>query len=515
MPKPASALEAIAGHVRLASMASLALLSACAAVGPDYVRPAAPVVLHYDPEAEQQLVSGGSAQAIRPGAAVRSAWWTAFGSARLNQVMAEATQGSFDLAAADARIAEAAEAVTAARGGLYPQIDYGADLGGARSPGPRRPFSSAVYALGPRVSYDFDLFGGVRRGVEQQTALAEARTHRFDAAYLALTGQVADQAVRLASTRAQIRAVGTLIAEDRKTLDLVRQAHQTGSVAQVDVALAESQLAQDQTLLPPLAEARETARHALSILAGKAPAEWAPPDFDLADFTLPRELPVELPSELARRRPDILQAEAELHAASAAIGVATGDLFPRLALTGSIAQAASGPGSLAAASATLWSLAAGLTGPAFHGGALKAERRAAIDGYRASLADYRQTVVRALGQVADVLQAIDHDGEAYLSHDHALAAAAVSLRLTRDGYRAGEVGLLQVLDADRAYQRALLGEIRAKTARLLDVAELSVALGGGSLGAFERTRPLRDSASEPGLEASVPRGSAGELEEEP
>jgi NodT family efflux transporter outer membrane factor (OMF) lipoprotein len=480
MPMPASALRAMTARLRLASTASVALLSACTTVGPDYVRPAAPVARHYDPQAEQKLVAGGAAQAIRPGDPVRSDWWAAFGSTKLDQLMAAATQGNFDLAAADARIAAANEAVTAAKGGLYPQIDYGGDIGGARQALPPRPFSSAVYAIGPQISYDFDLFGGIRRGVEQRAALAEWQTHRFDAAFLALTGEVADQAVRLASARAQILAVQTLIDEDRKTLDLVRQAHQTGSVTQVDVALAESQLAQDQTLLPPLAKARETARHALSLLAGKAPAEWAAPDFDLADFTLPQDLPVELPSELARQRPDILQAEADLHAASAAIGVATADLFPRLTLSASIVEAAGGPGSLAAASATLWSAVAGLAGPAFHGGALKAERRAAVDDYRASLADYRQTVVSALGQAADVLQAVDHDGEEYQSQEHALAAAALSLKLNREGYRAGEVGVLQVLDADRAYQRALLGEIRAKTARLLDVTQLSVVLGGGA-----------------------------------
>lgn len=492
MPQPASALRAMTARLRLAFTASAALLSACAAVGPNYVRPAAPAAEHYDPQAEQQLVPGGPAQAIRPGSPVRGDWWAAFGSAKLDQLMAEATRGNFDLAAADARIAQAAEAVTAARGGLIPQIDYGAQIAGARSPGAPRAFAAGVYAIGPRVSYDFDLFGGIRRGVERQAALAEWQQHRFDAAYLALTGEVADQAVRLASARAQMQAVETLIAEDRKTLDLVRQAHHTGSVTRADVAVAESQLAQDQTLLPPLAKERETARHALSVLAGKAPAEWAAPDFDLTDFTLAKDLPVELPSELARKRPDILQAEAELRAASAAIGVATADLYPRLTLSGSIAEAASGPGSLAAASATLWSVAAGLAGPAFHGGALKAERRATIDGYRASLADYRQTVINALGQVADVLQAVDHDGEEYLSQERALEAAAVSLKLNRDGYRAGEVGVLQVLDADRAYQRALLGEIRAKTARLLDVTQLSVALGGGAVGAFARARPLRD-----------------------
>jgi NodT family efflux transporter outer membrane factor (OMF) lipoprotein len=492
MPKPASALRVMTGRLRLASAASVALLAACTTVGPDYVRPAAPVARHYDPQAEQKLVAGGAAEAIQPGAPVRSDWWAAFGSAKLDQVMAAATRDNFDLAAADARIAEAREAVTVAKAGLYPQIDYGSDIGGARQAAAPRPYSSAVYALGPTVSYDFDLFGGIRRGVEQQAALAELQTHRFDAAFLALTGEVADQAVRLASARAQIQAVQTLIDEDRKTLDLVRQAHQTGSVTQVDVAQAESQLAQDQTLLPPLAEARETARHALSILAGKTPAEWAAPDSDLADFALPKDLPVELPSALARQRPDILEAEAELHAASAAVGVATADLYPRLTLSGSIVEAAAGPGSLAAASATLWSAVAGLAGPAFHGGALKAEQRAAVDGYRASLADYRQTVIGALGQVADVLQAVDHDGEEYLAQEHALEAAATSLKLNRDGYRAGEVGVLNVLDADRAYRRALLGEIRAKTARLLDVTELSVVLGGGAAGAFERTRPQRE-----------------------
>jgi NodT family efflux transporter outer membrane factor (OMF) lipoprotein len=497
MPKPASARGAATARLQLASAASLALLSACA-VGPDYVRPAAPTVGRYDREAEQRLGAGAAGPIIRPGGAVRGDWWATLGSSKLDQVMAQVTRGNFDLAAADARIAQAAEAVTAARGGLFPQIDYGAQVGGARSSGAPRAFTAGVYALGPRVSYDFDLFGGVRRGVELQTALAEGRTHRFEAAYLALTGEVADQALRLASTRALIEAVETLIADDRATLDLLRQAHETGAATQVDVALAESQLAQDQTLLPPLIKAREAARHALSVLAGKAPAEWAPPDFDLADFTLPQDLPVELPSELARRRPDILQAEAELHAASAAVGIATADLYPRLTLSGSIAEAASGPGSLAAASATLWSLAAGVAGPAFHGGALKAERRAAMDGYQAALADYRQTVVRALGQVADVLQAIDHDGDEYRSQQRALEAAAASLRLNREGYRAGEVGVLQVLDSKRAYQRALLGEIQARTARLLDAVELSVALGGGAAGAFERTRPRNAPRESPG-----------------
>ncbi len=253
-----------------------------------------------------------------------------------------------------------------------------------------------------------------------------------------------------------------------------------------NVSLIENQLAEDQTLLPPLVQQRDAARHALSVLAGKGPADWIAPDFDLADFKLPSNLPVTLPSELAHDRPDIRSAESELHAASAEIGVATANLYPHLTLSASVTEAAAGPGSLFQAGSTLWSIAAGLAGPIFHGGSLEAERQAAIDGYKAALADYRQVVIESLGQVADVLQAIDHDAEAFAAQDRALAAAETSLRLSRDGYRHGETGVLQVLDAERAYQRALLGHIKAETARYLDTTQLSVALGGNSTGAFEQ-----------------------------
>jgi NodT family efflux transporter outer membrane factor (OMF) lipoprotein len=201
---------------------------------------------------------------------------------------------------------------------------------------------------------------------------------------------------------------------------------------------------------------------------------------------LPPELPVSLPSELAHDRPDTQSAEAELHAASALIGVATANLYPHLTLSASVTEAAVGPSSLFEAGSTLWNIGAGLAGPIFHGGALEADRRAAIDGYKVALADYQQTVVSSLGQVADVLQAISHDAEGYAAHDRALAAAHRSLQLSREGYRQGETGVLQVLDAERAYQQALLGHIRAETARYLDTTQLSVALGGNSAGALER-----------------------------
>src|SRR5580658_208322 len=490
MTSPTSMLRGQASLAVIVAIPAFAFLSGCV-VGPNYTRPADPAWDQYDQQAQQQLSAPGGlmdAQRISLGQKINGDWWSAFSSAKLDQVMHLAVAGNLDLAAADATIAQASEAVVGAKGGLYPQIDYGSQLGNERSDagGLLRPATANFYAVGPVANFDFDVFGGTKRLVERQAALADFQKHRYDAAYLTLTGDIADQALLLASARAQIDAVAILLADDRKNLELTRIARVTGSVAEVDVALAETQLSLDQTLLPPLAQQCAAARHALSVLAGKGPNDWVPPEFDLTDFTLPPNLPVTLPSEVARNRPDLLEATAELHAASAAIGVATSDLYPHLTLSGFITQTATGVSSPFGAATALYGIGTEIAGPFFHGGTLKANRRGAIDAYKASLAIYRQTVVKSLGQVADVLQAINHDAEEYFAQDRALNAAGVSLRLNRDGYREGEVSVLRVLDAERAYQQALLGHIRAKTAQYLDTTQLFVALGGNAAGAFQR-----------------------------
>ena len=467
----------------IAATTTLLMLSGCM-VGPDFTRPASVSSQHYDRQAEQKLTKGGDhgdAQHISLDRAVEGDWWSSFQSSKLDTVMRKAIEGNLDLAAADATIAQANEAIAAARGGLRPQLDFGAE-GGRQGAGGQ---ASNFYSVGPTVSFDFAVFGGKKRSVEEKVALADLEKHRYDAAYLTLTGDVASQALLLASARAQIDAVQALLADDRKNLEIIRAGHQYGSATSVDVASAKTQLAQDETLLPPLAHQRDTARHALSVLAGKGPADWIPPDFDLADFTLPMDVPVSLPSEVARNRPDILEAEAQLRAASAAIGVATADLYPHLQLSGSLGTAGPGIG-------TIWSIVAGLTGPLFHGGTLKANRRGSIGAYDAALARYRQTIVRSLGQVADLLQAVNHDTEEAAAQDRALYAAEASLRLSQAGYKAGATGSLQVLDAQRAYQRALLGQIRARTAGHLDTVRLFAALGGNANGAFTQRVAARD-----------------------
>jgi NodT family efflux transporter outer membrane factor (OMF) lipoprotein len=314
--------------------------------------------------------------------------------------------------------------------------------------------------------------------LEQRAAYNEYRTHELNAAYLSLTANVAAQALAVASARAQLGVLQGIIVDDQRNVDLVQTALDNGSATRTQLLSAQSQLAADRTLLPELHQEESTALHALAILVGKQPAQWSPPDITLNDFALPGEIPASLPSELVRRRPDILAAEAQLHAASAAIGVATANLYPNVNLTGSVGQQALTPRGLFDGVALAWSVAANLTQPLYNGGRLKAERRAAIDGYQAALADYRQVVLRSFGEVADRLQALSNDDDQFTSQTVAAQTAAASRDLARRSYSVGNSGILDVLDAERFTAQAQLGLARAKAQRLLDTARLYMALGG-------------------------------------
>jgi NodT family efflux transporter outer membrane factor (OMF) lipoprotein len=258
----------------------------------------------------------------------------------------------------------------------------------------------------------------------------------------------------------------------------VQVAFQAGSGTRVEILAAQSQLDTDHTRLPPIAQRLSVARHALAILVGKAPAEWTPPDFTLDHFKLPADLPVSLPAELAHRRPDILAAEANLHAASAAVGVAVTNLYPKITLTANTMQEALTPGGLFDLGNNAWAMAANLTAPLFSGGTLTAEKRAAEHGYQAALAQYHDTMLRAFQDVADGLTGIAHDGEAAASQQQAVNTAEASLDLARRSYQAGNTGLLQIQEASRQLAEAQIELARAQHQRLLDTARLFVALGG-------------------------------------
>ena len=490
--------SAIPGRM-LALAGTVAMLAGCA-LGPDFKRPDPPHVERYTAQElrlETAAAVGESEQHVVPGEQLRSDWWRLFQSDALDRVVERALAGNRTLVAAAATLAQSQELAAAQAGTLYPQVGvtaaigrqkYGAEFLGS-SP---KPPAFTYFAVGPTISYALDYTGGVARSVEQQYALADYQRQQLHAAYLAVTGTAVMQALKIASLRAQIATVEVLLGQDRENLKLVQTAFDAGSVSRVDIVSANSQLASDATLSPPLRQELSLARHALAIVLGQAPANAALPEFDLANLELPRSLPLSLPSELAHRRPDILAAEAQLHAATAAVGIANANLYPHINLTAATGQQATDFGHLFDRASNVWSLAGALVAPLFDGGTLRAEQRAAVDAMHASAANYEQTVLVAFGQVADSLQALDHGAEQLEAQLRAQDAARDNVDLTRKSYNEGNVGVLQVLDAERLYQQARLGYERARGQRYLDTATLFLALGGSGPDAVASSEGVTD-----------------------
>jgi NodT family efflux transporter outer membrane factor (OMF) lipoprotein len=462
--------------------AAVATLLAGCAVGPDFERPEPPHAEQYVAP-KTSAASAADRQELLLGQSPATEWWHFFQSDALNQIVERALTSNRRLTAEQWSLAQSQELVSAKAGERWPQIDASAGSGrqkyGSQFLGPLpKPPPFTYFSVGATVSYSLDLTGGLTRSIEQQNALAQYQQHQVEAAQLMVTGNAVNQALEVASLRAQIATVEALLDRDRENLKLVQVAFEAGSVSRLDVVSAQSQLASDTTLLAPLRQQLSEARHALALTLGAAPADPSLPELDLAQLTLPAQLPVSLPSELARRRPDILSAEAQLHAATAAVGVATSNLYPHIDLTGTTGQQAISSGALFDKASNVWSIVGGLVTPIFDGGTLRAEKRAAIDAMRSSGALYEQTVLTAFSQVADSLEALDNGADQLRAQANAEAAARDTVTMTRQSYNEGNVGVLQVLDAERRYQQARLGYVRAQAQRYMDTAQLMLALGG-------------------------------------
>lgn len=477
----------IAAACRGAGIAAIALLATSCTVGPDFERPSPPATKTYTAATAPELANPGNnepQQHIAVGEKVAAQWWDLFQSPQLTGVIEDALANNGTLAAAKGSLAQSLEQVAQARGALFPQFDFAADASRQRSSllslgvNQLGPIDN-LYSIGPTVSYSLDLFGLNRRRIEHQDAAAQYEEYQLDGAYLTLTANAVKEAITIASMRAQIETVGTMIDEDQHTLDLVERELRMRNKTVADLESARTQLATDRALLPTLKQQLGVSRDRLAVLAGKAPGDWTPPDFALAEFTLPKDLPLTVPSALVRERPDILAAEAQLHEASADIGVATAQLYPNISLSASLTQEALKTATLFTSAGNAWSFGAAIAAPIFHGGALEAQKRAAQDEYEAAFATYRQTVLQSFGQVADVLQALDHDAELVAAQEEALTSSERALRAARDSYAVGAVEVLQVIDAERQYEQAQLGDTRAKAQRYLDTVDLFGAMGGG------------------------------------
>lgn len=450
-------------------LAASLLLGACT-VGPDFQAPRAPAEAAYTP----RPVALARAQRLQAGAALPRQWWSAFGDEALDTTVRLALADSPTLGQAAATLAQAREQVLAARGAAWPWLD--AQASASRGSAQAGAGVTEQYSAGPLVSFAPDVFGGTRRRVEQQQALADVQAEQLDALRLALSGQVVGQAIASASAREQLLGLREILDSDRSNLELVQLARAAGRASGADVAAAQAQLAADQALEPALRQQLAAAQDALALLVGRGAGAWEAPPFELSALRLPGELSLVVPSRLVRQRPDIRAAEAQLHAASAAIGVAEADLYPSVALDANWNVQSASLGTLLSGGQS-WGLSAALGAPLWHGGALRAQRRAAQQAFEAQLQAYRQTVLQAFAQVADVLQALQHDAQAVQAQRLALASAAESLRMAREAYAAGAGSWLQVLAAQRGYAQARLGDTQARARQLSDSAQWFTVMG--------------------------------------
>jgi NodT family efflux transporter outer membrane factor (OMF) lipoprotein len=466
------------------------VLAGCA-VGPNFHPPQSPHPCHYTAlpmpsETVSTTGKGGQSQHFAFYDDIPGQWWTLFHSPDLNELVCQAISNSPNLAAAQAALRQAQQNLRAEIGlGYFPQVTGTLYVEREKFPGTSIGIAQdstvfTLYNASVAATYTLDVFGGIRRLVEEFRAQVDYEYFELEATYLTLTANVVTTAINEALLNAQIETTHELIAIEQNQLDILKKQLQLGGVALGNILQQQAQLAQLQATLPPLEKSLSQARHALAVLVGVLPNEGiCLPDFNLDSMHLPTELPVSCPTSLVRQRPDVRASEALWHAASAQIGVATANLLPQFPLTATYGSQANTLGTLFQSDTIFWSYMAELTQQIFNGGALVAQRRAAIAAFDQAAAQYRQTVLVAFQNVADSLKALEYDALTLKANTKAEAAALGSLNLIQKQYKVGGVSFLNVLIAQQQYQQARLNRVQSQAARYADTAALFQSLGGG------------------------------------
>lgn len=432
----------------------------------------------------------GSAQTVHTGTPVAKDWWLAFRSPAINGLVDRALTANADLSAAQARLAQAQALVGVARGALLPQLDAGLTSERQRlSRSLSTPLANpdpqvfSLHTAQVSVSYSPDLFGGGAARVRSAKAAAAVAAAQAEAMRSMVAANVVLAVIQNAALDAEIAANSDAIASNRQVLDLLRQREKLGAVGRSDVAAQEAALAAVEGTLPPLVRASAANQAALLILIGKAPGM---PVFDsggalpaLEDLTLPADLPMALPADLLKTRPDVAAAAATLEGAAADVKVAMAARLPQLTLSATAGGTAEDFGRMFADGNPFWQLLGGLAAPIFHGGSLKRQQQAAEHALDAAKAGYRGTALQAFADVSNALTALSADATALSIAERGDAAASASFGFVKRQLQLGGVGTLQVLNASAVAQTARAQYVAAKAARLSDTVGLYVALGGG------------------------------------
>lgn len=469
---------------------ALLLMATGCKVGPNYKPPTAPQVTGYTPApltttTATPNVTGGEAQKFSSGQDIPGEWWTVFHSKPLDDLIERALKVNPDIKAAQASLLVARENVLAQRGAYFPNVSASFSADHSKTSAVVSPFtanSALTYSLyTPQVAVSFvpDVFGLNRRTVESFAAQEQQARYALAATHITLSSNVAAAAIQEASLRAQIEATRELITINTDELKILREQFAKGYVSRLDVATQESQLAQVEATLPPLLKQLAQQGDLLAALAGGFPDQDLPEKFELSSLQLPQELPVSLPSQLVEQRPDVRQAEANLHSASALIGVARANRLPSFALTGDVGSMSLIFSHMFSSGEGFWDLTGGVTQTVFDAGTLRHRELAARDAYQQASEQYRSTVITAFQNVADTLNALEQDANGLAAAARARDAAKVTLDLSQKQYQSGYANYLALLSAEQAYQQAVINLVQAQTNRYADTVALFQALGGG------------------------------------
>jgi NodT family efflux transporter outer membrane factor (OMF) lipoprotein len=482
-----SSLQVYVIHILLS-----AILFGCM-VGSDFHTPAAPMITSYTKTPEITKTVGmkksgqaETAQYFIAGKDIPSKWWYLFRSRYINRLVRQGLKNSPNLSAAKSALRQAQENLYAQIGAtMFPSVSIGIA-------GERQRFSSStlgeentpsqvfnLFNASINASYMLDIVGGLRRSIEASRAQVDFQKYELDAAYLTLTSNIVITVITIASLNEQIRATLALIKSQESTLAITEKQFRLGSASRNDLLSQQTQIAQLRATLPPLQQTLAQNKHALSILVGEFPSEDKLPIIELTQLKLPTQLPISVPSQLVRQRPDIQASEALLHVASANIGVATANLFPQITLSANDGWEGAVISQLINQRNRVWNIGSALTQPLFNGGALLAKKRAAVAAYQQAEAQYRQIILQALQNVADILRALEHDAKTVRAQKKAEISALNMLVITRKQYQLGSINYLNLLIAERTYQEICIARIQAEATRYTDTVALFQALGGG------------------------------------
>ena len=470
------------------SLITFCLILGGCAVGPDFSRPAAPQVTEFkrDPTATTVSTSGptGAAQAFTIGVSRQADWWKLYGSMQLNALVELALKNNPTIDAARAALKQSQAYASAQRGYFFPTIQASLAPTRQATSGTIAPVlnsGESPFTLNTaQVSggFSLDVFGLNRRTLESLEAQAENQKFLLAAAKLSLVTNIVSAIIAQSALQSQIKATQDIIAASKRSLNLLKQQESIGHISLIDVAAQETVLAQNEQLLPVIRKQLEQTRNQIAVLTGSMPSQAGLDNFEIDALQLPKSLPLSLPSQIVDQRPDVRAAEAQLHSASALVGVAIASRLPQISLSAIFGGAAVPFNQIFNGSNQFWGLSGNITQTVFDFGTLKYRQVAAEAGLEQADAQYRSTVLNAFQNIADTLYALDEDAKTLEAAVRAEAAAKKTLDLTQQQLAVGAVNAFALFMAEQAYRQTTVTRIGAQANRLTDTATLFQSLGG-------------------------------------